>query len=178
MRARLLRLHGTGLESSHPFPPNLSARVANRPPRFVPWILDFLGENWFNMPPRTENLAGCGAKVTDCVAVADSLTPEPSEGESFGRRAASRGFAHLLGSRGREMGIMQLRHPCIGVSEIFRNDGKRYARHDAEGTIGVAQSMERDWWADACSRASLRQGATFMRFLPVFRFLVKNELRP
>src|SRR5260370_27841671 len=136
MGARLLRLQGTGLESSHPFPPNLSARVANRPPRFVPWILDFLGENWFNMPPRTENLAGCGAKVTDCVAVADSLTPEPSEGESFGRWAASRGFAHLLGSRGHEMGIMQLRHPCIGVSQSFFKDAHRDSPHESSGRSG------------------------------------------
>src|SRR6266478_5624783 len=65
-----------------------------------------------------------------------------------------------------KMGVMLLRHTCVGVAELRGNDAHRHAAHGKRRTVRMTEDMETDRRGNAGSAACLDKGALLMRGPP------------
>jgi hypothetical protein len=61
------------------------------------------------------------------------------------------------------MGIVPLGHPCVGVTEVRRDDRQRRSRLQQMGGVGVTYDMEAGWRVDPGASAGFAQRPVLMR---------------
>jgi hypothetical protein len=61
---------------------------------------------------------------------------------------------------------MFLDHPRIAVTELRRDDSERNSLHGEPTRVGMAQSMEADFWLDPRRFAGCGQWPGLLGFLP------------